>query len=208
MTCSHRPAKTSLRGKPYTVCRISSKLHQNALFCSNSRTLMEIYSVYYDTLTNGIIPSQCWLYLKKLAFSIMQHTSLKWVLLVDDDETTNMLNRLFIKKVVPDIRIDAVTNGHRALDFLDAHIDRIEPGTFLLVLDIEMPLMNGWAFLEAYEILFKKVDRSKISISVLTANPSEELRNRALSNTNIQDCLHKPLSDINFRKIVKAYFSG
>lgn len=137
----------------------------------------------------------------------MQHTNLKWVLLVDDDETTNMLNRLFIKKVDPNLKIDAVTNGYRALDFLDANIDRIQSGTFLLVLDIEMPTMNGWEFLEAYEILFKKADRNKISVSLLTANPSEELRQRALRNVNIKEYLHKPLSDINFRKIIKTYFS-
>lgn len=136
----------------------------------------------------------------------MVKTNLKWVLLVDDDGTTNMLNTLFLKRVVPDVKIDTAVNGHRALDFLDSHMDEIEPGTFLLVLDIEMPLMNGWEFLEAYNILFKREEREKIALTVLTARPSEEVKYRALSNANVRDCLYKPLSDINFKKIIKTFF--
>ncbi|WP_339704826.1 response regulator [uncultured Kriegella sp.] len=137
----------------------------------------------------------------------MVNSNLKWVLLVDDDGTTNMLNTLFLKRVLPDVKIDTAINGHRALDFLDSHIDEIEPGTFLLVLDIEMPLMDGWEFLEAYNILFKKEEREKIALTVLTARPSEEVKYRALSNNNVCDCLYKPLSDINFKKIVKNFFT-
>lgn len=137
----------------------------------------------------------------------MPQINLKWVLLVDDDPTTNMLNRLFIKKATPDVKVDMVANGHRAIDFIDANIDKIQPGTFLIILDIEMPVMNGWDFLEAFEILFKKEDRKKIAVSVLTSNPTEELRNRALKNTHVKVYIDKPLSDVSFKKIIQAHFS-
>ncbi|RTE52090.1 response regulator [Arenibacter aquaticus] len=136
----------------------------------------------------------------------MNSIKLERVLLVDDDGTTNMLNRLFLKKLIPDLEIDTVMDGHRALDFIEANIDDIEKGSFLVILDIEMPIMNGWQFLEAFNILFRQEEKEKIIIAVLTANACEEVTYKALSNPRVKECLHKPLSDINFRKIIQTYF--
>jgi CheY-like chemotaxis protein len=136
----------------------------------------------------------------------MNSTRLKWVLLVDDDGTTNMLNKLFLKKLIPDLEIDTVTDGHRALDFIEANINDIDKGSFLLILDIEMPVMDGWQFLHAFDILFRTEEKEKIVIAVLTANGSEEVTYKALTNPRVKECLHKPLSDINFRSIIQSYF--
>lgn len=137
----------------------------------------------------------------------MNYSRLKWVLLVDDDETSNMLNRLFLKKLIPDLAIDAVIDGYRAIDFIEANIKEIEAESFLLILDIEMPKMNGWQFLQAFNILFTQEEKEKIIIAVLTANSSEEVTYRALSNPQVKECLSKPLSDINFKSIIETYFT-
>lgn|SRR5690606_4212118 len=137
----------------------------------------------------------------------MNHTKLKWVLLVDDDGTSNMLNKLFLKKLIPDLAIDTVIDGYRAIDFIEANIKEIEAESFLLILDIEMPKMNGWQFLQAFDILFTPEEKNKIIIAVLTANGSEEIIYRALSHPQVKECLSKPLSDINFRKIIQTYFT-
>lgn len=137
----------------------------------------------------------------------MNDTRLKWVLLVDDDDTSNMLNKLFLKKLIPDLVIDTIIDGYRALDFIEANIKEIRGKSFLLILDIEMPKMDGWQFLQAFDILFTKEEKDKIIIIVLTANSSEEVTYRALSHPQVRECLHKPLSDINFRKIIRTYFT-
>lgn len=137
----------------------------------------------------------------------MNDTKLKWVLLVDDDDTSNMLNKLFIKKLVPDLVIDTVIDGFRALDFIEANIKEIKGKSFLLILDIEMPNMDGWQFLQAFDILFTKEEKEKIIIAVLTADGSEEVTYRALSHPQVRDCLYKPLSDSSFKKIIKTYFT-
>src|SRR5690554_6788644 len=131
----------------------------------------------------------------------MNYTKLKWVLLVDDDGTSNMLNKLFLKNLIPDLAIDTVTYGYRAIDFIEANIKEIEEGSFLLILDIEMPKMDGWQFLQAFDILFAQEERNNIIIVVLTASGSEEITYRALAHSQVKECLDKPLSDINFRKI-------
>ncbi|HUH47920.1 MAG TPA: response regulator [Arenibacter sp.] len=137
----------------------------------------------------------------------MNPTKLKWVLLVDDDETSNMLNKLFLKRLIPDLTLDTVIDGYRAIDFIEANINEIVGGSFLMILDIEMPKMNGWQFLQAFNILFTQEEKEKIIIAVLTANGSEEVTYRALSHPQVRECLDKPLSDINFRKIIQTYFT-
>jgi|SRR5690606_5600660 len=137
----------------------------------------------------------------------MNNTGLKWVLLVDDDGTSNMLNKLFIKRLIPDLVIDTVIDGYRALDFIEANIKEIIGKSFLLILDIEMPKMDGWQFLQAFNILFTTEEKEKITIVVLTANGSEEVTYRALSHPQVKECLYKPLSDINFRNIIQTYFT-
>lgn len=137
----------------------------------------------------------------------MNNTKLKRVLLVDDDDTSNMLSKLFLKKIIPDLDIDTVIDGYRAIDFIEANIKEIEGGGFLVILDIEMPKMNGWQFLQAFEILFTKEEKNKVIIAVLTANHSEEITYKALSHPQVKECLGKPLSDIGFREIIRTYFT-
>ncbi|MCM4166400.1 Autoinducer 1 sensor kinase/phosphatase LuxN [Arenibacter antarcticus] len=137
----------------------------------------------------------------------MNYTKLKSVLLVDDDGITNMLNQLFLKKLIPNLDINTVIDGHRALDFIEAQINEIESGSFLLILDVEMPMMNGWQFLQAFDILFRQEEKEKIIIAILTANGTEELTYKALSYPQVKGCLHKPSSDINFRKVIKTFFN-
>ncbi|GGW21808.1 response regulator [Arenibacter certesii] len=136
----------------------------------------------------------------------MNNTNLKSVLLVDDDPTTNILNKHFLKKLIPSLEVNTVVNGYRALDYIEAHINEIESGAFLLILDIEMPIMDGWQFLQAFDILFRQEEKEKVIIAVLTANGSEEVVYKALSHARVKECLHKPLSDINFRKVIENLF--
>jgi len=69
-----------------------------------------------------------------------------------------------------------------------------------------MPIMDGWQFLQAFDILFREEEKEKIIIAVLTANGTEEVVYRALSHPQVKECLHKPLSDINFRKVIENLF--
>ena len=66
------------------------------------------------------------------------------ILLVDDDETTNFYNELIIQKHFSEAKIVVMTNGQKALDYLEQN----HPPTIIL-LDINMPVMDGFEFLRA-----------------------------------------------------------
>ena len=122
------------------------------------------------------------------------------VMLVDDSPVIRGLLTRWLEADPAIELVGSAANGQAALNSLD----RIDPE--IIVLDIEMPVMDGWQFLEAFNILFRQEEKEKIVIAVLTANGCEEVTYKALSNPQVKECLHKPLSDINFRSIIQSYF--
>jgi CheY-like chemotaxis protein len=75
------------------------------------------------------------------------------VLLVDDDSTTNMLNELLLHNMHVSEQVLTAENGQEALNTLAQLQEEAGAGVCpqLIFLDLNMPVMNGLGFLEAYE---------------------------------------------------------
>ncbi|WP_298789843.1 response regulator [uncultured Allomuricauda sp.] len=131
---------------------------------------------------------------------------LKSVLLVDDDDTTNFLNRFFVKQLDNNLTVNTASNGKEAIEFLE-DVPAEENMPCLLILDTNMPEMNGWEFLDAYEDKFDDSFKKNIVVVMLTALDTEETTALALANPNVTDTAQKPLSDLKFRVLINKYFS-
>lgn len=130
---------------------------------------------------------------------------LKTVLLVDDDETTNFLNKFFISQLDSRINVVTVNNGKEAIDYIENQKDT-DFGPCLLILDTNMPIMNGWEFLEHYESQFGLEVKNKITVIMVTALESDEVIQEAMSKPNVADTVQKPLSDLKFRMLINKHF--
>ena len=135
----------------------------------------------------------------------MRVGKLKSVLLVDDDDTTNFLNRFFLNQLDTNIKVLVAKNGQEALDLIAVEAETITP--CLVVLDTNMPIMDGWEFLKVYGKKVPEELKKKFNIVMLPPTNTEEYKAKVLANPNVVDVMDKPMSDIKFRLLITKYFS-
>ncbi len=131
---------------------------------------------------------------------------LNCILLIDDDEPTNFLNELVIKQVDCAEKTVAVQSGQAALDFLKERINGGYPQPALIFLDINMPVMNGWEFLEEY----KKLDsdqKAKMVMVMLTTSLNPDDKDKADTIDAIDDFVSKPLTAEIVNEILNKHFA-
>lgn len=129
---------------------------------------------------------------------------LNLAVLIDDDEATNVYNRTVIKYTGYIKEIISFEMATDALTFLTTPLDNMYPNPDVLFLDINMPGMNGWEFLDEYDKL--SVDqKAKVLVVMLTTslNPDdrEEARRRGIGGF-----VGKPLTDYHLRDLMKVRF--
>lgn len=127
---------------------------------------------------------------------------LNCILLVDDDHEDCFFHQLVINKMDMTDSIQIAQNGLEALEFLKKEGQVIPE---LIFLDINMPKMNGWEFLDEYKHL-DPLQKARITILMLTtsANPAD-LR-RAQEMEDVTGYKTKPLSVEMLTEIIDNYF--
>jgi CheY-like chemotaxis protein len=119
----------------------------------------------------------------------------KTILLVEDDEIDIMTVKRAMKVLKIDNPLHCVTNGEEALEYLEAHTGDL-PG--IIVLDINMPRMNGIEFLG----IIKKDNRFlKIPVVVLTTSKEHQDRYESF-NLNVAGYMLKPVIFDNFVMVI------
>lgn len=127
------------------------------------------------------------------------------VLLIDDDEATNFINKLEIQKTGLVREIIVKQTAQAALDFLRSESNNTYPQPELIFLDINMPAMNGWEFMDAYHKLNEN-QKARIIIVMLTTSLNPEDKARANTIREINDFRNKPLTMEMFMDVVSRFF--
>lgn len=121
------------------------------------------------------------------------------VLLVDDDSITNFLNENLLKEMKLAEEINVANDGAEALDFIKAHWDRgISFKKKLILLDINMPVMDGFEFLEHFDQM--KINDG-VKIVLLTTSSNNKDIEKA-KKYNVYDYILKPLNDEKLMTLV------
>lgn len=135
----------------------------------------------------------------------MLPTVLNSVLLIDDDAISNFLNTRLLKEmqVAQDIKISL--NGEDALQFLLNERADNRPFPELILLDINMPVMNGFEFLQA----FRKVADEKNHPVIIILTTSTNMRDfeQLQSYKEVEIYLSKPLTEENLFYILETHFN-
>lgn len=128
------------------------------------------------------------------------------ILLVDDDDVTNIYNQILIRKLGVADNVDVATNGRKALDYLrERSFTNGETFPELVLLDINMPEMNGFEFLEEYGKM-PDASHNELPIVMLTSSDHDMDLERAQSFPYLSGYYVKPLREENIRKIFEDLF--
>lgn len=107
------------------------------------------------------------------------NTQINCIMLVDDNKVDNFFHERVIKKNNAAKIIIAKESGQEALDYLMRGTETVQPD--VIFLDINMPGMNGWEFIEHYKNLDKDLQNSMIVVMLST---SENPDDKALASTH------------------------
>ena len=130
----------------------------------------------------------------------------KNILVVDDDTIANFLIERIVQSTGMARNISKALNGREALAIFENHIYNASPLPEIVLLDLNMPIMNGFEFLKAYgELEFKDKDQILIILVTSSNNPSDIERARQFG---IKYYLTKPISAETIRGILTTEFEA
>jgi CheY-like chemotaxis protein len=131
------------------------------------------------------------------------------VLSVDDDSVTQMLNKMILSRTgFCEITVPLL-NGQEALNWLLDAANKATASTCVILLDLNMPIMNGWEFLDTLQ---HRLDVfTNLHIIVLSSSTSVQDETKALQTKPVMAYLTKPLTlemieQLKQHKILERYF--
>jgi CheY-like chemotaxis protein len=130
------------------------------------------------------------------------------ILLIDDDEPTNFLNKLTLEQSGCTRHVQIVQSGLEALEYLRGKKKfKGLPRPDLIFLDINMPAMDGWEFLDQYRELDPEQKADIIMIMLTTSlNPDDALRRKDFPE--IAGFENKPLLEHRLEYILEKFFNN
>ena len=125
---------------------------------------------------------------------------LNCIMLIDDNPDDNFFHERVIKKCDAAENVIIMQSASVALEYLKSK-PAISPD--LIFLDINMPGMNGWEFLNEYNMLDKSLQHQVIIIMLTTSeNPDDQIK--AVNITT--DFKTKPLTKVMLEEIIAKHF--
>ncbi len=135
------------------------------------------------------------------------------VLIIDDQPSDRLVAARVIRKLATHATVYEFANGQEALDFIQGaqgfhqQCGPFPPPTLALV-DINMPIMDGFEFLERLEALAAagEVQDSWFAIAMFTSSCNPRDREKAAAINCVRDYVVKPLTVVNFEELLGRHF--
>jgi CheY-like chemotaxis protein len=125
-----------------------------------------------------------------------------YVLIIDDDEINNFITAKLISKIPHTPKVTTCLNGEIGLNFLSNCIKTNATLPDIIFLDINMPVTNGWEFLDRYEKIISPFLSHAIPINMVTSSVYTNDISKAKSYNFVNKFVSKPL---NIEKITELF---
>jgi CheY-like chemotaxis protein len=121
------------------------------------------------------------------------------LLVIDDDDINIFIIKKIVEKTGLAINMTSKANGQQAIDFIKESLTNPETFPHLMLIDINMPIMNGWEFVEAYQML--NVQHS-VDMYILSSSVYENDIEKTKSYSSVKGFISKPLSIERLKELV------
>lgn len=125
------------------------------------------------------------------------------ILLIDDDEINNFLSNELIKLYEPAVKIESILYVEKAMQYLEEKFNRNQPLPDIILVDINMPNLNGWDFMEAFE----KMDAAaikKVKVYVYTSSIYYKDIEKVRNYKSVIKLVTKPFTDDMIAEILEV----
>lgn len=123
------------------------------------------------------------------------------LLVIDDDDINIFIIKKIVEKTGFDIDMVSKSNGQQAIDYLNEAIATQTQLPHLILIDINMPVMNGWEFVEAYQQLGIT---QPVDLYILSSSVYENDIEKTKSYSSVKGFISKPLSIERLTELIKA----
>ena len=123
--------------------------------------------------------------------------------IVDDDEVYKFFVKkiLKIKKLADDVL--TFTDGEEAFNYINENKENLEKLPDIIFLDINMPIMDGFQFMDEYTKIKAKIDK-KITIYMITSSIDPIDLERSKKYVEISDFIIKPITAEVLQRIINT----
>jgi CheY-like chemotaxis protein len=117
----------------------------------------------------------------------------KEIWIVDDDNIYQIIVRKIISKIELFSSFSSYKNGKDAIDALKKAVENNENIPDVILLDINMPIMDGWEFMDEI-VSYKSKLKQKIAIYIVSSSIAIQDKDKAKTYTEILGFLSKPIT--------------
>jgi CheY-like chemotaxis protein len=123
------------------------------------------------------------------------------LLIIDDDPTHNFLMEIAISRIKKEIPVKSFTEPETGLEFIQNQYPGKDHSKTVLLLDLNMPGMSGWEFLNRFGEFPDKI-KSQFDIYIVSSSIDPRDKDRAGANPMVKEYLEKPLQKETIRSII------
>ena len=127
-------------------------------------------------------------------------TEIPVLAVVDDDEIFQVIARKMMAICAPTWKIQTFPNGQEALKYLKQYAAEPNRIPDVVLLDINMPVMDGWMFLDEFQQIKSQMTKA-MKIYLASSSIDSQDIDRGKSNPNLVDYIIKPLTVETIGKI-------
>ena len=122
------------------------------------------------------------------------------VAIIDDDRVFQKITWMKITRKNYARKVLMFSDGEQAMRYIEENAGKPEELPDMILLDLNMPVMDGWDFMHAFVRLRPRIGKT-ITIFIATSSVNPEDQRRAAEISAVTDYVIKPISDASLSRL-------